>query len=35
MFKVPRVFIDKKFIGGGDETAAAHSNGKLKQLLGK
>ncbi|KAJ8305012.1 hypothetical protein KUTeg_018595 [Tegillarca granosa] len=32
---VPRVFINGKCIGGGDETAALHSSGKLKSLLGK
>ncbi|KAL4228294.1 Glutaredoxin [Mactra antiquata] len=30
---VPRVFINGKCIGGGDETAAAHSNGALKKML--
>jgi len=30
---VPRVFIGGKCIGGGDETAALHRNGKLNQLL--
>jgi glutaredoxin 3 len=30
---VPRVFINGKFIGGGDETAAAAANGTLAQLL--
>jgi len=30
---VPRVFIDGKCIGGGDETAAAHKNGQLAKLL--
>ncbi|XP_052792624.1 uncharacterized protein LOC128226685 [Mya arenaria] len=30
---VPRVFINGKFIGGGDETAAADRNGKLKTML--
>ena len=30
---VPRVFIGGKFIGGGDETSAAHKNGKLQKML--
>ncbi|KAK3601178.1 hypothetical protein CHS0354_004377 [Potamilus streckersoni] len=30
---VPRVFVKGKCIGGGDDTAAAHKNGKLKSLL--
>lgn len=30
---VPRVFINHKFLGGGDDTAAAASNGTLKKLL--
>ncbi|VDM78893.1 unnamed protein product [Strongylus vulgaris] len=30
---VPRVFINQKFFGGGDDTAAAAKNGKLVQLL--
>lgn len=30
---VPRVFIGGKFIGGGDDTVALHSSGKLKELL--
>ncbi|KAK5971787.1 putative glutaredoxin [Trichostrongylus colubriformis] len=30
---VPRVFINQKFIGGGDETAAAAKNGTLAKLL--
>merc|ERR1711915_95423 len=30
---VPRVFISGKCIGGGDETAAAHKNGKLQTML--
>ncbi|KJH46605.1 Glutaredoxin [Dictyocaulus viviparus] len=30
---VPRVFINKKFFGGGDDTVAAAKNGKLAQLL--
>ena len=30
---VPRVFIDGKCIGGGDETVAAHESGELKELL--
>eukprot|EP01070_Trichotokara_eunicae_P003551 Trichotokara_eunicae@DN3442_c0_g1_i2.p1 len=29
---VPRVFIDGKFIGGGDETVAFEKSGKLKEL---
>lgn len=30
---VPRVFINGKFLGGGDETAAAAANGQLETLL--
>ncbi|KAK6729984.1 hypothetical protein RB195_006808 [Necator americanus] len=30
---VPRVFINAKFFGGGDDTAAAAKNGKLAQIL--
>ena len=30
---VPRVFIGGKCIGGGDETQALHSKGKLEPLL--
>ncbi len=30
---VPRVFIGGEFIGGGDETAKMHKNGKLRQKL--
>jgi len=30
---VPRVFIGGKFIGGGDETMAAHRNKKLQGML--
>ena len=30
---VPRVFIDGKFIGGGDETASQAASGELKTLL--
>jgi len=30
---VPRVFILGKFLGGGDETAAAAANGQLEKLL--
>ena len=30
---VPRVFIGGQFVGGGDETAAAHRDGKLQALL--
>jgi glutaredoxin 3 len=30
---VPRVFINKKFIGGGDDTERLHKNGELKKLL--
>uniref|UniRef100_A0A7I5E5V1 Glutaredoxin-1 n=1 Tax=Haemonchus contortus TaxID=6289 RepID=A0A7I5E5V1_HAECO len=30
---VPRVFIDQKFFGGGDDTTAAADSGKLAQLL--
>lgn len=30
---VPRVFINQKFFGGGDETAAAARSGELKKLI--
>lgn len=30
---VPRVFINGRFLGGGDDTAAAAANGTLQQLL--
>ena len=30
---VPRVFIGGNFVGGGDETEAAHRDGKLQALL--
>ncbi len=30
---VPRVFINGKFLGGGDDTAAAAANGSLQNLL--
>ncbi|XP_046346534.1 glutaredoxin-1-like [Haliotis rufescens] len=30
---VPRVFINGKFLGGGDETVAADKSGELKSLL--
>lgn len=30
---VPRVFINGKFLGGGDDTAAAAANGTLEKLL--
>ena len=30
---VPRVFVDGKFIGGGDDISAKSSNGSLKKLL--
>ncbi|CAI5438878.1 unnamed protein product [Caenorhabditis angaria] len=30
---VPRVFIGGQFIGGCDDTVAAHKNGKLAKLL--
>ena len=30
---VPRVFIGGKCIGGGDETASMHKNGKLGKML--
>ncbi|CAI2307899.1 unnamed protein product [Caenorhabditis sp. 36 PRJEB53466] len=30
---VPRVFINGKFFGGGDDTAAGAKNGKLAKLL--
>lgn len=32
---VPRVFIQGKFIGGGDDTARLASTGELKTLLEK
>ena len=31
---VPRVFVDGKFIGGGDETVAAAADGTLAKLIG-
>ena len=31
---VPRVFIDGKFIGGGDETTAAAADGSLAKMIG-
>ncbi len=30
---VPRVFVDGKFIGGGDDTAAMARDGRLKEML--
>lgn len=30
---VPRVFIGGKFIGGGDETAAAAADGSLEKMI--
>ena len=30
---VPRVFVDGKFIGGGDDTAAMARDGRLKTML--
>ena len=30
---VPRVFVGGKFLGGGDETEAAHRSGDLQGLL--
>jgi len=30
---VPRVFINGKFVGGGDDTSALHQKGDLKRLL--
>ena len=30
---VPRVFIEGKFIGGGDETMAAHKSGNMQKML--
>jgi glutaredoxin 3 len=30
---VPRVFIGGRFIGGGDDTAAAHAKGELQAKL--
>uniref|UniRef100_A0A1I7Z288 Glutaredoxin domain-containing protein n=1 Tax=Steinernema glaseri TaxID=37863 RepID=A0A1I7Z288_9BILA len=30
---VPQVFINGKFLGGGDDTVAAHHSGKLASLL--
>jgi len=32
-YQVPRVFIGGKFVGGGDDVVALHSNGKLKTIL--
>ncbi len=32
-FKVPRVFINGNFVGGGDDTVNLDTNGKLKTLL--
>eukprot|EP00296_Roombia_truncata_P009532 JP448141.1.p1 GENE.JP448141.1~~JP448141.1.p1 ORF type:complete len:126 (-),score=21.39 JP448141.1:83-460(-) len=32
---VPQVFIEKQFIGGGDETSLAAHDGTLKQMLVK
>jgi len=32
---VPRVFVDGKFIGGGDDTVRLEKNGELKKLLEK
>ena len=33
LFKVPRVFIGGKFVGGGDDVKALHSRGELKKML--
>ena len=33
LFQVPRVFINGRFIGGGDETQAAESSGQLVRWL--
>ena len=30
---VPRVFINQKFFGGGDDTVAGVRSGKIQQLL--
>uniref|UniRef100_A0A915IY10 Glutaredoxin-2, mitochondrial n=1 Tax=Romanomermis culicivorax TaxID=13658 RepID=A0A915IY10_ROMCU len=30
---VPRVFIDKKFIGGGDDTVRLDASGELEKML--
>ena len=32
-FKVPRVFIGGKFVGGGDDVKKLQDTGKLKPLL--
>ncbi|CAL1542668.1 unnamed protein product [Lymnaea stagnalis] len=31
---VPRVFINQKFVGGGDDVVAKDKSGELKKLLG-
>ncbi|KAL7670034.1 hypothetical protein ACOME3_004976 [Neoechinorhynchus agilis] len=31
---VPRIFVDKKFIGGGTDMEKLHTNGELKEILG-
>ena len=33
MLQVPRVFINQKFIGGGDDVVAKDKTGELKKLL--
>lgn len=30
---MPQVFIGAKFVGGSDDTMAAHESGELKKLL--
>jgi len=30
---VPQVFVNGKFIGGGDETSSLHQSGKLTEML--
>ena len=33
IFQVPRVFIDGKFVGGGDDVKQLQASGKLKPML--
>lgn len=33
VFQVPRVFVNGKFIGGGDDVVRLDKNGELKKLL--
>jgi len=33
MFQVPQVFIDKKFVGGGEDMERKHKNKELEKLL--